>query len=137
MAVKLSITGMAKLGNANGLDDLAERLRESDGAQYVILKVFPREDTVTRGVHMKTTTVLVGAAEPMIDIHDIRACKSLMEAATLLRRTGESGDELPYPSGDAQTERFPDETATGNQLYGEAYTDDPPQEEREPDFANL
>lgn len=95
MAVKLSITGMAKLESANGLDALEDRIKDSDGAQYVILKVIPREDTITRGLHTKTTTVLVIGAEPMVHPADVRACESLFTGAHTLRIDGDAGAEPP------------------------------------------
>lgn len=95
MAVKLSLAGLAKLGNANGLEELSLGLGEND-AQYVLLRVIPKEDTITRGqVTKRTTTMLVVGAEPVTDPADVRTVKRIMDASAAARIDGGPDAEPP------------------------------------------
>jgi hypothetical protein len=92
-AVKLSLKDVGKLDTANGLDELAERLKTSNKEQYLLVRVFPLEDVHKRGADGVVTTVLISAIEPMIDPHDVNAAASLMAEATRLRLRGHGTQE--------------------------------------------
>ncbi len=91
--VKLSLTGVNKLGSANGLDALSDRLKGSNREQYVILRVTPVEDVRRRGAADVGTTILISGVEPLVDQHDVNAAASLMEEAARLRLKGQGIQE--------------------------------------------